>query len=101
MIGLVAYIAVSAAVVILVLLVLFYVLVLRRNRALGSPGIVSRARLTCPKCGQAFDFDFIPGASVTAIRLGSSRYMACPLCHRWSTFDVNTTRVPVTPSNPR
>lgn len=47
-----------------------------------------RAHLTCPKCRQEFDYDFIPGASVTAIRLAGRHYMACPLCHRWSLFPV-------------
>jgi len=93
----VAYVAAGGAVVIIVLLVLFYYRVYRRNRALGTPGIVSRARLTCPKCQQTFDFDFVPGASVSALRFGTSRFMACPLCHRWSTFDLNATRVAATP----
>ncbi len=93
----VAYLAAGGAVLIGVLLVRFYSRVSQRNRALGTPGVVSRARLTCPKCQQTFDYDFVPGASVTALRLGSSRYMECPLCHRWSTFDMNATRVASTP----
>lgn len=93
----IAYLAVGVAIVIIALLIFFYVRVFRRNRALGSPGIVSRARLVCPKCQLTFDYDFVPGAAVTAIRLGTSRYMACPLCHRWSTFDLSATRIPVTP----
>ncbi len=53
-----------------------------------------RAHLTCKKCHQAFDYDFVPGASVTAVRLGGSRYMACPLCRRWSVFDIRSNIVP-------
>ena len=91
------YVAVAVAVVLVVILVLYYLWSYRRNRALGTPGLVSRVRLTCPKCSKTFDYDFVPGASVTALRLGTSRYMACPLCHRWSSFDMNTTRIPATP----
>lgn len=90
------YVTIGVAIVLVALLVLYYWRAYRRNRLLGSPGIVSRARLVCPRCHQTFDYDFVPGAAVTAIRLGKSRYMACPLCHRWSTFDLSTTRVPVT-----
>lgn len=49
-------------------------------------------RLTCPKCGQPFDYDYIPGASTSAIRLGGSRYMACPLCGKFSTFPIRAAR---------
>jgi hypothetical protein len=45
-----------------------------------------KRHLTCPKCGGAFDYAFIPGASLTAVRLWDRRYMACPICHRWSVF---------------
>jgi hypothetical protein len=53
-------------------------------------------RLTCPKCGGQFDYEFVPGGSVTAVRLGTSRYLRCPLCHRFATFRVfgEGTRVP-------
>jgi hypothetical protein len=44
--------------------------------------------LTCPKCGGQFDYEFVPGASLTAIRLGTSRYMRCPLCHRFAIFSL-------------
>ena len=85
------------AVVLVVILVGFYLWVLRRNRALGAPGVVSRSRLTCSKCHRTFDYDYIPGASLTAVRLGGARYMACPLCHRWSTFDLTSDRRPAVP----
>jgi hypothetical protein len=43
-------------------------------------------RLTCPKCGGQFDYEFVPSASFTAIRLGNSRYTRCPLCRKFATF---------------
>ena len=95
--NLVATVSIGVAVVLVIVLVLFYALTYRRNRSLGSPGIVSRSRLTCPKCHQTFDYDYVPGASVTALRLGKSRYMSCPLCHQWSTFDLTAERLPVEP----
>jgi hypothetical protein len=93
----VALIAIAVAVALVVLLVVFYLRVYLRNHALGTPGLVSRVRLVCPKCHQTFDYDFIPGAAVTAIRLGTARFMACPLCHKWSTFDMVSNRLPATP----
>lgn len=43
-------------------------------------------RLTCPKCGGQFDYQFVWGASLTAVRLGPDRYMRCPLCQKWALF---------------
>ena len=91
------YIGIGVAVVVVLFLAIYYGWVYQRNRAMGSPGIVSRSRLTCPKCHQTFDYDYLPGASLTAVRLGRSRYMACPLCHRWSAFDLSAERLPVEP----
>ena len=49
--------------------------------------------LTCPKCGKPFDYNWVPGASFSALRLGGgNRYLQCPNCHEWSTFDVRSTR---------
>jgi hypothetical protein len=45
--------------------------------------------MKCPKCGGEFDYEYYPGASWTAVRLWNRRYMACPLCHRWSLFPVS------------
>ena len=62
-------------------------------------GVVQRSRLACPKCGKVFDFEWVPLTSFTALRLGKGRrYMACPLCHRWSTFNIWKTRIPEAPS---
>ncbi|MHB8565584.1 MAG: hypothetical protein ACYC7D_04140 [Nitrososphaerales archaeon] len=51
------------------------------------------SKLTCPKCNQTFDYNWVPGGSFTAIRLGRSRYMRCHLCGKWSTFNIFSTRV--------
>lgn len=90
-------VALGVTLALTVFLVAYYLWVYARNRELGTPGIVSRTRLTCSKCGQSFDYDFIPGASFTAVRLGTSRYMACPLCHKWGIFNMLGARSPVTP----
>lgn len=49
---------------------------------------MSSARLRCPLCQGEFDYDYVIGASFSAVRLGAKRYMACPLCRRWATFDL-------------
>ncbi len=84
---LVFWVLVASAGLILVAIIL-YILVLTRGRQLGTRGLVQRSRLVCPKCERSFDYDWVPGISFTAVRLGPRRYMACPLCHRWSLFDV-------------
>ncbi len=89
----VGWASLAVAGVLIVLLVVFYVWVYLRNKSMGRAGMVSRSRLHCPKCGETFDYDYIPGASVTALRLGTGRYMACPLCHKWSTFELHATQV--------
>jgi formate dehydrogenase maturation protein FdhE len=71
--------------------------VLWANRRLGVRGMVRQSRLTCPKCGGAFDYAFVPGASATSLRLGRSRYMACPLCHRWSVIRLGGAPSPSPP----
>lgn len=64
-------------------------------RVLPSKGYGYLSRLTCTKCSHTFDYRWIPGgsASFTVIRLGKKRYMRCPSCHKWSMFDVWSTRV--------
>lgn len=53
-------------------------------------GLTWTRHLKCPKCGGEFDYEFVPGGSFTAIRLGTSRYMRCPLCHKFSVFSLKT-----------
>ena len=53
--------------------------------------------LLCPHCGGEFEYDLVPGMSVTAVRLGGSRYMRCPLCHRFATFRLEDRSAHVAP----
>lgn len=94
--GTILFLAIGLAVVVVAVVV--YSLILSRGRELGTRGVVQRSHLRCPKCQQEFDYDWVPGASFTAIRLGPSRYMSCPLCRRWSTFDLYGNLVARTPS---
>ncbi|MEM0129768.1 MAG: hypothetical protein QXG65_06400 [Thermoplasmata archaeon] len=93
-------VAVTVVVVVIVVLVIWGISS-RLNRRTGNRGVAQLSRLTCPHCGKTFDYEWIPGASLTAVRLGSSRYMACPLCHKWSTFNVVDTLVPRDPDPAR
>ena len=90
-------IGITAAVLVVLVLLLYWV-ASRRNARTGERGFVQRSRLICPKCHQTFDYEWVPGAALTAVRLGSSRYMACPVCHRWSTFDISRAPVPPAPA---
>lgn len=76
-------------VIIAVILVASFVI----YRVLPSKGYGYLSRLTCTKCAHTFDYRWILGGSFTAIRLGKKRYMRCPSCHKWSMFDVWSTRV--------
>ena len=60
-------------------------------------GLTQVSHLKCKKCGVEFDYSWVPGASFTSFRLGKSRYMRCPKCHRWAVFNIFDTRVD--PSN--
>ena len=48
------------------------------------------SKLECVKCGYRFNYQFIPGASVTSVRLGAARYMRCPGCRRWGKFSLSS-----------
>jgi len=56
-------------------------------------GIHLTSRLICPECGKQFDYPWIPGGSFSAVRLGTKRYMQCPYCHKWSIFEIWSTRI--------
>jgi len=56
--------------------------------------------LECPACGRSFNYDYIPGASVSALRLGGRRYMRCPLCGKFGFFDLRSPRLAGSPSSP-
>jgi hypothetical protein len=51
------------------------------------------SRLTCPKCRQQFDYNWVPGGSFTSARLGYERYLRCPHCGQLSIFDIFSTRI--------
>ncbi len=48
--------------------------------------------LICPRCGRTFEYNWVPLVSFTAVRLGTSRLLQCPLCHEWSNFEIWSTR---------
>lgn len=94
MIGL-RFIGIAIGVGAIVVVIVLYALLTRRlNHRSGRRGIVQKSRLTCPKCGRTFDYEWVPGAAMTAVRLGNERYLACPLCHHWSTFNIVDTVIP-------
>ena len=43
----------------------------------------------CPHCHYKFNYEFIPGASFTSIRLGPSRILKCPNCKELHKFYIN------------
>ena len=59
------------------------------------------SKLTCPKCGKEFDYNWVPGGSFTAVRLGNKRYLCCPHCHEWSTYNIKSTRTSKTQDGAR
>lgn len=58
------------------------------------------SKLTCPKCGKTFDYNWVPGGSFTSVRLGKKRYLRCPRCHEWSIYDIKSTRTSKAQSPP-
>jgi len=78
------------AVIIAAIAILF---VLARTRMARSSCIVPLSHLKCNKCGTEFDYAWIPGASLTSLRLLNSRYLMCPVCKKWSVFNIWNTRV--------
>jgi len=56
-------------------------------------GIVQLSHVKCNKCGTEFDYAWIPGVTFTSIRLVTLRYFACPVCRKWSVFNIWNTRV--------
>jgi hypothetical protein len=47
-----------------------------------------KTKVTCPKCKDSFDYEFVPGASLTSVRLGNYRYMKCRKCGKWALFNM-------------
>ena len=83
------YISIGIAIVILVIIIVF----MARSRRGAVAGPVQLSHLKCTKCNSEFDYAFLPGGSFTSIRLGGSRYLRCPVCHKWSMFNIRDTRV--------
>jgi len=57
------------------------------------PNVIQLAHLNCKKCGVDFDYSYLPGASVTSLRLWNSRFLRCPICKKWSVLNISKTRV--------
>ncbi|MGD0719013.1 MAG: hypothetical protein ABSA15_05510 [Thermoplasmata archaeon] len=55
---------------------------------------MSKVPLTCPQCGDHFEYEYVAGASLSAVRMGWKRYMKCPVCGKWGTFDLRADRQP-------
>jgi RNA polymerase subunit RPABC4/transcription elongation factor Spt4 len=87
--GLTLGISISIVVIVIIIYLLF-----PRIR-----GLHYTSRLTCPKCGKQFNYEWVPGGSFSAVRLGNKRYLQCPNCHQWSTFEVWDNRIEETEMN--
>jgi len=78
-----------AGAVVLVTVVGVWWLARTRSRGVrGTYGVVRENTLTCPKCNKQFNYQFLPGASFTSLRLGRSRYLKCPHCGKWSVIKI-------------
>ena len=44
--------------------------------------------LTCPDCAFRFNYRYLPGASFTAVRLGTGRAFRCPRCGERELFQL-------------
>ncbi len=62
------------------------------RRGANLRGLVQMSHLKCPECGVEFDYRWVPASSFTSFRLGRSRFLECPSCHKWSTFNIKDTR---------
>lgn len=83
---------IGAIIGVVILLVVIVFMAFARRGGVGG-GVVQMAHLKCPKCNSEFDYSYIPGASFTSVRLGESRLIRCPVCHKWSMFNIWKTRV--------
>ena len=81
-------------VIIVVIIVAIAILFVFAQTRMGrSSGIVPLSHLKCNKCGTEFDYAWIPGVSFTSLRLLTFRYLRCPVCMKWSVFNIWNTRV--------
>jgi hypothetical protein len=44
--------------------------------------------VACPKCGAKFNYTFVPGMSLSSVRLGGYRYMKCKKCKKFAMFHI-------------
>lgn len=54
--------------------------------------------VACPSCGYRFNYRFVPGVSVTAVRVGAGRGFRCPHCGARALFRLDGT--PPDPTRP-
>lgn len=80
------FLIVAIAVTVVVGVMLFYLLAPRYGPHYTS-------RLTCPKCGETFDYRWVPFGSFSAVRLGTKWHLSCPHCHEWTTYEIWSTRI--------
>jgi DNA-directed RNA polymerase subunit RPC12/RpoP len=84
----------TVGIIIIVIIVVIAILVVFAPRMMArSSRIVPLSHLKCTKCGTEFDYAWIPFVSFTSIRLVKWRYLRCPVCMKWSVFNIWDTRV--------
>jgi len=97
--GRIEWIGIALAVGVVLLLAIYYAVWAARTRQrTGRWGLAQETRLSCPRCRRAFDYRWVPGASLSSFRLGTRRLLRCPLCGAWSVFDVRSSRPPADPA---
>jgi len=80
-------------IIVFIIVAIAILLVFAHRRMARSSGIVPLSHLKCNKCGTEFDYAWIPLASFTSVRLLNFRILMCPVCKKWSVFDIWNTRV--------
>jgi hypothetical protein len=83
-------VAVIVPVILLVGILVFMLLNLRRAKVIPPTQL---SHLVCPHCELEFDYAWLPGASFTSIRLGPLRLFNCPRCGELSLFNIWRTKV--------
>lgn len=84
----------TAGIIIIVIIVAAAILVVTVPRRMArSSRIAPLSHLKCTKCGAEFDYAWIPLASLTSVRLVKWRCFVCPVCRKWSVFNIWDTRV--------
>lgn len=73
--------------------IIIAVVLMQRSRGSTINGPVQLSHLKCPKCNAEFDYAYLPGASFTSVRLGGSRFLQCPVCRKWSVFNISANQV--------